>query len=186
LCDIGFIVIIGSHEELDSDLEIIGQERGMKKKKVSYEKRHNFQESWVAKHPWSEQNIGADGYLVSVRCRTCSEAQGHDFLMGPKIDTIRRHQGRRKAIKNLPGGIKKYQVYVDKNCRHLRNEYVLAACSAKAIDVQVTIVKEERARKCQHMGTIFHLLQQRRPILEYEARQQLFVWLKVPTLPKRH
>jgi hypothetical protein len=182
------VLIVESSKDIDtkvgdSDTEILDEVRGQKRVKVSYEKRRKFQESWVPKHLWSQQNLGIDGYLVSVKCRTCSQVYGRDILMGPKDDTLSQHQGRRKALKDMPRGIKKNQYYVEKNCRHLKAERVLAACIAKPINVQVTIVKRERAQKRQQMETIFHLLQRGRPMIEYEALQSLFTFLKVPTLP---
>jgi hypothetical protein len=46
--------------------------------------------------------------------------------------------------------------------------------------------KGDRARKINQFGTMFHILQHGRPMLEYESMRQLFTFLKMPHLSKKH
>ena len=122
-----------------------------------------------------------------VKCNICSTIEGREKILAPKWDTLKKHGGKRKAVKNMHGGILCGQWYIAINCKHLRNERKWATRGV-AIPVrdQLLELKGERARKRLQMGTIFHLLEQGRPMLEYEALQPLFEFLEVPKIPKRH
>jgi hypothetical protein len=53
------------------------------------------------------------------------------------------------------------------------------------LQVQVGF-KGDRARKMNQFATVFHLLQNGRPMLEYESLKELFTFLKMPNLSKKH
>jgi hypothetical protein len=44
----------------------------------------------------------------------------------------------------------------------------------------------ENARKVVQFANVLHLLQQGRPLLEYEALKPLFKFLQVPKINKKH
>jgi hypothetical protein len=46
--------------------------------------------------------------------------------------------------------------------------------------------KGDKARKIAQFATVFHMLQQGRPMLEYESMRDLFGFLKMPHLSKKH
>jgi hypothetical protein len=53
--------------------------------------------------------------------------------------------------------------------------------------VQVQLgFKGDRARKINQFATIFHLLQNGCPMLEYKSLKQLFTFSKMPNLSKKH
>ena len=79
--------------------------------------------------PWAKLFQGADGLYEYVKCAVCSTIIGKPKLMGPKWDTLSKHNGKRKATKNLGNGVKKGQWYIAKNCKHLRFERIFAAQS---------------------------------------------------------
>jgi hypothetical protein len=159
----------------------------LEKKKKSYEATRKFQDTWAARLPWATLYRGPNDLYDFVKCNICSTIEGREKILAPKWDTLKKHGGKRKAVKNMHGGILCGQWYKAVNCKHLRNERKWAARGV-AIPVrdQLLELKGERARKRLQMGTIFHLLEQGRPMLEYEALQPLFEFLEVPKIPKRH
>jgi hypothetical protein len=69
-----------------------------------------FQQSWPAKLPWSECVKGLDGLYDFVRYLICSEIEHREKILQPKFDTLKKHEGKRKAKAGIPSrGIKKGQ-----------------------------------------------------------------------------
>ena len=86
----------------------------------------------------------------------------------------------------MANGIKKGQHNIAKNCKHLRYERLYAAKDTMTVAQQLAKVKGERVRKRMQFATIFHLLLEGRPMLEYTAIEPLLNFLDVPKLPKQH
>jgi hypothetical protein len=169
-----------------SDREDRGDDDENRDPPRNYEANRKFQESWAARLPWTEFVKGANGLCDLVKCRICSEMEGHDKILAPKWDTLKKHDGNHKAEFFLPMlNVKKGQWYVAKNCRHLLNEQRYHGRKQQVpINQQVQQVRGERARKRTQMATIFHLLQQGCPMLEYESICGLFEFLCASSLPK--
>jgi hypothetical protein len=83
-------------------------------------------------------------------------------ILGPKWDTLIKHGGKRKAIKNMAGGIIKGQWYIARNCKHLRFERLYAARSVVTVAQQVVAVTGKCARKRQQFATVLHILREGR------------------------
>ena len=58
-------------------------------------------------------------------------------------------------------------------------------CFVGFVQVQLGF-KGDRARKINQFTIVFHLLQNGRPMLEYKSLKQLFTFLKMPNLNKKH
>jgi hypothetical protein len=76
-------------------------------------------------------------------------ATGKPTILVLKIATLQRHEGHYIAEKNMLGGIKKGQKYVATNCRHLKNERLVASRGLWPIDEAMQEVAGERPHKCQ-------------------------------------
>jgi hypothetical protein len=37
--------------------------------------------------------LGCNGRVTQVRCKVCSEVEGHEKLLAPKIDSLWKHVG---------------------------------------------------------------------------------------------
>jgi hypothetical protein len=61
----------------------------------------------------------------------------------------------------------------------------LDATSVQLLQVQLGF-KSDRVRKLNQFAIVFHLLQNGRPMLEYESLKELFMFLKMPNLSKKH
>lgn len=57
-----------------------------------------FQDSWAAKLPWAEAVMGAEGRVSQVQSKVCSFVERREKLLVPKIDSLWKHAGRRKAL----------------------------------------------------------------------------------------
>jgi hypothetical protein len=62
---------------------------------------------------------------LSALCNVYSTIIGKPKIMGPKWDTLSKHGGKRKAMKNLGNGVKG-QWYIAKNYKHLYFERIFA------------------------------------------------------------
>jgi hypothetical protein len=121
-----------------------------------------------------------------VKCRTCEMATEKPTILALKIATLQRHEGHYTAEKNMPGGIKKGKKYVATNCRHLKNERLVASRGLRPIDEAMQEVARERARKRQQIGIIFHLLTIGRSMVDFTALRPVLQFLSTPKLAKQH
>ena len=46
--------------------------------------------------------VVVNGRLHMVKCIVCSTMEKTHMLMQPKWDTLKKHEGRRKATRNMP------------------------------------------------------------------------------------
>ena len=105
----------------ESDVQILEAAVGSplfqaaRKKKQSYEMNRHFQDSWAARLPWAESVLGRDGRVAQVRCKICTEVEGREKLLVPKLDSLWKHAGRRKALVDF-GKVKKGDHYFLSNC----------------------------------------------------------------------
>ncbi len=74
-----------------------------------------------------------------------------------------------------------------KVCRHAKNQKLFASSGHKSIVIQVAHdVVRKNARKVVQFATMLHLLQQRHPMLDYEALKPLFKFLQLLKNNKKH
>jgi hypothetical protein len=45
--------------------------------------------------------MGADGRITQVWCKICSDIEGREKLLAPKIDSLYKHAGRRKVLVDM-------------------------------------------------------------------------------------
>ena len=141
----------------------------------------------MARLPWATIYRGPNDLYDFVKCNICSTIEAQEKIFAPKWDTSEKHGGKRKAVKNMHGGIFCARWYIAVHNKHLRNERKWAARGvATPVRDQLLKLKRKQARKRLQMGMIFHLLEHGRPMLEYEALQLLSEFLEVPKIPKCH
>jgi hypothetical protein len=130
--------------------------------------------------------LGRDGSVTQVRCQICSEVEGREKLLAPKLDGLWKHAGRRKALMNF-GGVKKGDHFFLATNQHVRNErrYFARVGDSIAVQVAAGFVKE-RKRKLVQFRLLFWILSQGRPMFDYEACRDLFQQKQVPDCPKKH
>jgi hypothetical protein len=105
-----------------------------------------------------------------------------DRLTQPKWDTLKKHEGRRKATRNMPAyNVKKGEWYMAKDSKHKKN---MALFNARAPDTVLQQLNQsnrlEREKKKVQFATLFQILADGRPMLEYESRAALYEFLNVP------
>ncbi len=88
-------------QDTKSDPNLLHQCPSPQKFKKSYDHTCKFQFEWVAKLPWVEGVLVADGILHNVFCRVSSIIDKKPLLLAPKWDTLMKHEGRKKANEDL-------------------------------------------------------------------------------------
>lgn len=92
----------------------------------TYEANRHWQDSWTARLPWAESVLGRDGRVVQVRCKICTDIMGREKLLVPKIDSLWKHVGKRKALANM-GHVKQGDYYFLTKNQHAGNKHVYFA-----------------------------------------------------------
>ena len=138
----------------------------MTKLKKNYNLQRRFHTEWVAKEPWSEAILAEDGVMHLVRCRPCSVVRGKPVEMAPKWDTISKHAQRE----------------IHKKCMLL---YAARGPMTVAEQIQGYSTAKLRKKRVQ-FATLFQLLSRGRPMTEFESRLELYEFLNVPNLPRKH
>jgi hypothetical protein len=171
-----------------SESEEEGHPSPGKKSKPNYDRARRFQLEWQARLPWAEGVLSEDGKLHMVKCRTYTTVDGREKLLAPKLDTLLKYEGRRRAAENMSAkGLKKGEVYVLKSCRHQHNSAIFAARKPNSILKQVNLFGTlERKKKKVQFASLFHILSQGRPLVYYESLERLYEFLDVPNLPRMH
>jgi len=158
-------------------------------RRLSYEKNRHWQDTWAARLPWAESVLGLDGQVRQVRCKVCTDVEGREKLLVPKLDSLWKHAGRRKAATSF-GKIKAGEFYFLSTNAHVRNEKIYFAKLGRAGQTVLEQVAEgtirERKRKNVQFQAICWLLMQGRAITQYEHMRDLFDILGVPDFPKKH
>jgi hypothetical protein len=56
-----------------------------------WEINKKIQDVWVAKLPWAEGMLGANGKVNMVKCCVCSQIEGRKKRLVPKFDSLQKH-----------------------------------------------------------------------------------------------
>jgi hypothetical protein len=67
----------------------------------TYEANWHWEDYWTARLRWVESVLGRDGRVVQVCCKICTDIEGLKKLLVPKIDSLWKHAGRKKALANM-------------------------------------------------------------------------------------
>ena len=145
-----------------------------------------FQDSWAAKYPWCEQDPEGGGKFEKVRCIICSKINGREKKLDAKDDNLKKHQGWKKALNDIPAlKVKKGEWFWDSNSVHKRAERAFAALPIGNIASLVAAGAPPKRKEVQ-MVVIFHLLQFGRPMTEYPPMKDLLHFLGVPKVSPLH
>jgi hypothetical protein len=121
--------------------------------------------------------VGLDGSITQVRCKVCSDVEGREKLLVPKIDSLYKHAGRRRALADM-GKVRRGEYYYLGTNQHVKNERVFFAKGGQTVITKVLAgVTKEKRRKVVQMRCCFHVLQQGRPMADYSAMQDLLIHL---------
>jgi hypothetical protein len=157
-----------------------------RKRKKGYELNRHFQDSWAAKLPWAEAVVGVDGRIMQVRCKVCSDVERREKLLVPKIDSLWKHVGRRRALVDM-AKVKRGEYYYLGSNQHVKNERVYYSKGGDTIVQKLGAgVVIERRKKLVQMKLLLHLLMQGHPMTDYVSAEQLFQDLNVPHHPRKH
>ena len=180
------LIVVSADEVLDEETEVMAPLPNPVLRRRQYEASRRFQETWAARLPWAEMVVGGNGNICQVKCIICSTMMGRVKLLLPKWDTLTKHAGRRRADRDIPGVANRGEYYYSRDCAHAKNAVLYASRGPQTVAQMAQNEAGERSRKRVQFATIFHILAQGRPMLEYESLNLLFNFLQVRHLPKKH
>ncbi len=129
-----------------------------------------FQDVLSAKLPWVEFVVDEQGKVHLLRCKVCSKIDGKDKMIAPKIDSLRKHVGRKKALVVDPRICAIGEYYMNKNFVHAKNERLYATFRKDLVFKQVChAIVGERKKKLVQFSTCFHMLVEGRHVIDFEA-----------------
>ncbi len=130
--------------------------------------------------------IGLNDNLHIVKCRIYNEVERKDEIFDAKWDSFCKHVGQRKAEKNIGTNVKKGDWYFSKYCKHAKNHKLFTSHSYGNFATQpANGMARENRRKVVQLTIVLHLLQQGRPMQEYEVIKPLYEFLLLPKNSKK-
>jgi hypothetical protein len=119
-------------------------------------------------------------------CKICTSIKGKENLLVSKLNSLIKHFGLKKCIKARPR-IVVGELYICPTNVHVPNKKLYAFKGRDNVVVQVANGDMvERKNKYLQFVSIFHLLQQGKPMTNFEACKYLFQFLKVENCPRKH
>jgi hypothetical protein len=129
---------VGSEEQIDPVCEVISgggeasktrktPDVGMsaaqtrkRKKNATKTITRRWQEVWSCKFTWAEGKFDANGDLVGIVCRSCTEISGRKKILVPKGDNLKKHEGKRTCKDDgVPLlDLKKGDMYMKVDCKY--------------------------------------------------------------------
>jgi hypothetical protein len=104
------------------------------------------------------------------------------LLLTPKWDTFMKHEGRRKANKDLLQlGVKAGEWYTNKTYKHKKNPGLTTMLQ----QVNKNNHLESKRKKVQ-FATLFQILKDGHPMVKYEKKKVLYSFIGVPKNPKMY
>jgi hypothetical protein len=97
-----------------------------RKRRREYDLNRHFYDHWVAKMPWVEVVIEASRQVIQVRCKICLEVERREKLLVPKIDSLYKQAGRRRALANI-GKVKRGEYYYLGTNQHVKSKRIFSA-----------------------------------------------------------
>jgi len=112
-----FLLTYSSQKTPNPFLLLLRQTYGFLPKKIETKgiwTQHNFLRhlECLTSMGWIEYWWRWDG--AQVKCKVCSKIEGMDKLLAPKLDSPRKHNGRRKALVVIPRIYKARKFYMKK------------------------------------------------------------------------
>ena len=126
--------------------------------------------------------------MVAVKCLVCTTIEGRLRTLCCKRDNLNKHAGWCRADKDLPQlGVKKGELWRDKNSRHYKNEKLFAALNKASVLEQLNLPLEMNwsKKKCQFVVTL-NMLLIGRPMIDYPSYCDVPSFLDCPLIPFKH
>jgi hypothetical protein len=160
----------------------------LQKLKKSYDHRRKFLLEWVAKLPRAESVLATNVVFHNVRCKVYTTIDKKPCLLVPKWDTLMKHEGRRKAKKDLSKlNVKKGEWYNSKSCKHKQNQTLFFTRTPTNVLQQVNKNTHlELERKKIQFANLFQILEANHPMVEYDKKKSLYSFFGVLKNPKMH
>ncbi len=164
------VVILSDLLDTESDFNLLLM-CPLQKLKKSYDHRRKFQHEWVAKLPWAKGVLATNVVFHNVTCKVYTTIDKKPCLLVSKWDTLMKHEGRRKAKKDLPKlNVEKREWFNSKSCKQKQNQTLFFT--------RVPTNVLQHVNKNTHLDPICKLVSnlKSQPMVEYEEISLLFPW----------
>ncbi len=104
-----------------------------KRKRKVYEQNKLFQDFWNAKLSWLEFVMDEQRKVHQIICKVRTKIKGKEKLMAPKLDSLQKHGGERKALVAILGVCSVGEYYMNKYFFHAKNERLYATTKNETI-----------------------------------------------------
>ena len=110
--------------------------------------------------------LTTEGLLHMIQCQICTDVGKKEVVVGPRLNTLKRHAKRKS---------------------HKTNMLLFAAKRPTRVLQQINHCNsiESKGKRVQ-FATLFQVLSNGRPMLEFETRFKLYSFLGLPNLPTMH
>ncbi len=137
------------HEQMSTYVLSIFIPNKPKKKanKSKWELNKVYQNKWATRFSWFKVVCEKDGKLMMVKCKICTNIEGREKLIVPKLNSLIKHYGLKKCIKARPRIIIG-KLYICPTNVHVQNEKLYASKGWDNVVIQVANGdKVERKKK---------------------------------------
>jgi hypothetical protein len=145
---------------------------------------------WSAIFTWAEREFDGVGNLMGVACWIRTRIDERKKVIVSKGDNLEKHEGKRVCkVNGVPyPRLEVGDFYIKKDCKHLRNQALWSACQSAPTVIQQVIrgCQAETNIKEVQFSTLFQVLCNGRPMVDYCKTQHLLRHLNVKNLPKKH
>ncbi len=118
-----------------------------KANKLEWELNKVYQDKWATRFSWSKVVCGKDGKMMMFKCKICTNIEGREKLLVPKLNSVTKHFGLKKCIKARPRIIIG-KLYIFLTNVHVKNKKLYAYKRWDNVVIQVTNGdKAERKKK---------------------------------------
>ncbi len=135
-----------------------------------YEQNKLFQDFWNVKLSWLEFVMDEQRKVHQIICKVRTKIKGKKKLMAPKLDSLQKHGGERKALVAILGVCSVGEYYMNKYFVHAKNERLYETTKNETICNQIYYhVIRKRKKKLVKFSICFRMLQEGRPMIHYES-----------------
>ena len=103
--------------------------------------------------------MGESDVITQVMCKICTDVEGREKLLVPKLDSLYKHAGRRRALVDI-GKVRRGEYYYLRTNKHVKNERVFFAKGGQTVITKVLAgITKERRRKLVQFRCCLQVLQ---------------------------
>jgi len=131
--------------------------------------------------------VDAYGKVHQAKCKVYTKIKGKEKFFAPKLDSLWKHSGKKKAFTIIRRLCKADEYHMNKDFSHAKNEHLYCLVKKDTIANQICHVVGENKKKSVQFYVWFHMLIKGRPMTyDYESMSKVLHFFDVENFPKTH